>query len=89
MAVAQRAAAILREHFGMGDVVLFGSVARGEMLSSRSDIDLAVTSIEPMRYFEAVAAMQDISPDFAIDLVQLDRCSTGLRDVVLREGIRL
>ncbi len=42
LALARRAAALLREDFGAERVMLFGSLAREGVFDTRSDVDLAV-----------------------------------------------
>ena len=87
--VATLGASILRECFGASAVLVFGSLAGGEWFAETSDIDLAAAGMRAEDYFTAVAAMQGLSSEFEVDLVDLDRCPSGLRESVLREGISL
>ena len=84
--VAQRAAGLLKDQFGAGRVLVFGSLARGQTFSMRSDIDLAAWGLRSDDYFVAVARLQDFSPDFEIDLVAIEHCRQELHEVILREG---
>jgi len=86
LAVAGQAAALLRRSFGTSSVTLFGSLAEGRWFGEHSDIDLAVAAISPEDYLLAVARLQDISPEFAVDLIDLDHCSPTLRESILRDG---
>lgn len=47
----------LREKFGIEQIALFGSYARGEA-KDESDIDIAVISMKEKNYFTLVSAMQ-------------------------------
>lgn len=87
--VAQEAAKLLREEFGAEEVLLFGSSVRRSWFTVWSDIDLAVRGVPPDRYFSAVAAVTGLSPDFQIDLVDLEDCRADLRSVIERDGIVL
>lgn len=87
--VARQAAVLLREQFGAKEVILFGSTVHGLWFSATSDIDLAVSGLAPDDYFLAVAKLQDLSPDFNIDLVAIEHCSAALRERIMREGVTL
>lgn len=87
--VARRAADVLREHFGASRVVVFGSLVGGRSFSRWSDIDLAAWGLPPDDYFVAVARLQDLSPEFEIDLVAMEYCRPELLKVILHEGREL
>ena len=82
--VARRAAALLKERFGATRVVVFGSVVHGYWFSRTSDIDLAAWGLQPDDYFVAVARLQDLSPEFSLDLVPAERCKPALHDAILQ-----
>jgi predicted nucleotidyltransferase len=84
--VAYQAATYLKSHFGATQVVVFGSLVHGHWFSETSDIDLAALGLQNEDYFTAVARLQDLSPDFRLDLVPLERCRPTLRETILREG---
>jgi predicted nucleotidyltransferase len=84
--VARRAAALLKERFGATRVMAFGSLVHGQWFSGTSDIDLAAWGLQVDDYFLAVARLQDLSPEFRIDLVDTAHCRPALRDVIAREG---
>lgn len=46
LALARQAAAVLREDFRAERVVLFGSLARGGIFDTHSDVDLAVWGLD-------------------------------------------
>ena len=86
--MARSIAKELVERFGAKKVMLFGSLARGGY-SKWSDIDLAVWAIPPVEFFKAVSFATGFSETWKVDLVDGEDCSTGLQDVILKEGIEL
>ena len=84
--VTRRAASLLREQFGAGRVAVFGSLVHGRSFSRWSDIDLAVWGLQSDDYFVAVARLQDLSPEFELDLVDMEHCRPELQAVILQEG---
>jgi len=87
--VVHQAADLLRHRFNVTQVVLFGSLAHGRWFTKTSDIDLAALGIQDADYFLAVAWLQDLSPEFSIDLVQMERCRPTLAAVIQTEGVPL
>jgi predicted nucleotidyltransferase len=87
--IARQAATLLKEQFGATQVTLFGSTVHGRWFSATSDIDLAVSGVAPEDYFTAVARLQDLSPEFKVDLIALERCKAELRASIAREGVGL
>ncbi len=87
--VARRAAMLLREQFGATQVIVFGSLVHGHWFSPTSDVDLAAWGLKDDDYFVAVARLQDISPEFEVDLVAMEHCKPGLRETILKEGAPL
>ena len=87
--VAQQAAALLKEQFGATQVALFGSTVHGHWFSTTSDVDLAASGLASDDYFTAVARLQDLSPEFKVDLVSLEHCKAELRESIAREGVIL
>ena len=83
---AKQAATLLKEDFGASQVVVFGSLAHGLWFSEHSDVDIAVWGLKSDDYFTAVARLQDISPEFQVDLVSIEHCKPGLREAILSEG---
>ena len=83
---AERAAVLLKEKFGAVQVAVFGSLVHGHWFSPTSDIDLSAWGLKDEDYFVAVAKLQDLSPEFRIDLVSMERCKPSLREVIIKEG---
>ena len=67
-------------------IILFGSLARDDVSSLASDIDLAV-SCSGEHFLMLVAHAQD-SP-FKVDLVELSTADNRIRDAIAREGMVL
>lgn len=84
LTVARKAAKLLKEKFGAKEVILFGSLARRGGFTRYSDIDLAVREIDD--YLTAMEKVLYMSPEFKIDLVELEFCSPTLRTDVEIEG---
>lgn len=83
---AHQAAALLKEQFGATQVMAFGSLLHDNWFSETSDIDLAAWGLKGDEYFIAVARLQDLSPEFKVDLVAVEHCKPGLREVIMEEG---
>lgn len=84
--VTRRAAALLKDQFKATRVAVFGSLVHGYWFSRTSDVDLAAWGLESDDYFVAVAKLQDISPEFKIDLVSVESCKPALRETIARDG---
>jgi predicted nucleotidyltransferase len=82
---ARLVATLLRARFAADKVIAFGSLVHPGHFSDRSDIDLAVSGIQPADFFKAWAAAAQASP-FELDLVDLSDCCSALRDLIEREG---
>ncbi|MBN1422323.1 MAG: nucleotidyltransferase domain-containing protein [Planctomycetes bacterium] len=75
---------LLRTRYGVRRVLLFGSVARGE-IHERSDVDLAVEGLDPAEFFRAAGECMDLL-SLPIDLIPLEAAPPGLRERIEREG---
>jgi predicted nucleotidyltransferase len=84
--VVRRAAAFLKEHYGATRVVAFGSLVHQGWFSRTSDVDLAAWGLAPDDYFVAVARLQELSPDFEIDLISAEYCRPELQAAITQEG---
>ena len=84
--IAQKAAILLRQQFKVQEVICFGSILQSDRFTLTSDIDLAVKGLAVEQFFRAVAQLQDLSPEFKIDLVDLDRCCRSLKIAILLDG---
>lgn len=87
MALARRGAVFLYSE-GVSSVWVFGSVAKGRSLDFRSDIDLAVTGLDPLKFLRVGAQLEELL-DFPVDLVEMERASAALRAQIEEHGILL
>ncbi|NOX54202.1 MAG: nucleotidyltransferase domain-containing protein [Planctomycetes bacterium] len=87
--VAREAARILRNEFGATRVVVFGSLRSKNLYTQWSDVDLAVSGIPRSRYLEAMGRLLDLSPEFKIDLIDLDSCDERFLECIESQGIEV
>lgn len=74
----------LRESYGVQQVILFGSLAKGQF-TAESDIDLAVAGLAPADFFTAYAEVNRLSR-FKVDLKPLGSLHPHFRQRVLTQG---
>lgn len=84
--LSRQAANFLHQTYLVDRVWLFGSLLTHEWFTLTSDIDLAVVWLSADDYLNAIAKLQDLSPDFKIDLVQIESCSPSLKAEILHSG---
>ena len=79
----------LAEKYGLRQVLLFGSRARGDN-RERSDVDLAVSGGDTVRFSLDVDEIEIVPTLLMFDVVDLDGgCSEELLDSIRREGVPL
>jgi len=71
--VARHGTRLLKSKFGAKKVYLFGSFLTDDFFWELSDVDLLVEGLNPRKYFQAVAKLQNIS-SFKIDLIMKEDC---------------
>ena len=86
VATARKAAELLRREFGAKKVFVFGSLARRGGFTPWSDIDIAAQGIPSKQFFEAVGTISGLSPEFKIDLVDIEACPISMRKTIQTEG---
>jgi len=84
--VARKAAKLLKTEFGAKEVILFGSLARRVGFTRWSDIDLASRGIPSEIYLKAMDTILYLSPEFKIELVELETCPPALLKSIEEEG---
>lgn len=89
LSLAQQAARLLRTDFQARQVILFGSLARGDFFHRRSDIDLVVAGVKSQDFWRAWSALDKLGGEFEIDLVDIETASPNLRLVLEQEGVEL
>lgn len=87
--VAQQAASLLKAHFTVGHIVVFGSLVHQALFHLRSDIDLAVWGLPERDYYRAVGELQALDPAFAIDLIRFEEASPTLQATIEQDGVTL
>jgi uncharacterized protein len=87
--VARQAATLLKDEYGADRVMLFGSLARDESISSHSDIDLAVWGLDEQIYYHVVSRLLNLDPSISIDLVRVEDAAVSFREMIDEEGIPL
>lgn len=85
---ARRCAEVLRDEFAAARVAVYGSLARATF-GLRSDIDIAVWSMDPSLYFEAVARLIDVGGEFEVNLAIYERCNTAMAIAIDRDSVDL
>jgi uncharacterized protein len=71
-------------------VVVFGSLTCRDCYTHWSDIDLAAWGIPPRRFYGAIAALNKLSPDINVDLIDPQRCqSLSVQQSIQQEGLEL
>ena len=81
-------ATLLRQRFDAKKIKIFGSLVDKSSYTRWSDIDLAAWGIAPRQFHRAFEAVNDLSPDIKVDLVDPPRCgSPALVQIIEAEGI--
>jgi len=88
-ALAQQAADLLRAQFGASRIAVFGSIVHKGCFTPWSDVDLAAWGLKPEDTFRALGAVQDLSSEIQLNLVDIDTCAPGLRSVIETESIEV
>jgi predicted nucleotidyltransferase len=87
LVVARQCAQILKQEFGAGRVVLFGSMLDLERMWWGSDIDLAVWGLPEEDFFKAGAAIE-LGHNFRIDLVEIQHAKPHILQAI-EQGLEL
>jgi predicted nucleotidyltransferase len=87
--LARRAATLLREQFGVGRVVVFGSLVHQGCFTPWSDVDIAAWGIQPQDTFRAIGVVMDVDAEIELNLVDVGACSAALLATIEREGVEL
>lgn len=87
--LARRAAQVLKEDFGASRVVVFGSLVQPGMFNLHSDVDLAAWGIQPEDTFRAIGAVQDLSSEIELNLVDVAVARPSVYRAILAQGVDL
>lgn len=83
---AKRAAALLKEQFGVTRVAVFGSLIRQDCFTRWSDVDIAAWGIAPVDTFRAMSAIEELDGEIELNLVDVAACRPSLRTAIERDG---
>lgn len=87
--LARQAAEMLKHEYGVQRVVVFGSLLSPEMFHEASDVDLAAWGLTSANWLRAIVAVQALSSEIELNLVDVECCSPQLRAVIEREGVEV
>jgi predicted nucleotidyltransferase len=87
--LARQAAELLKTRFGATRVVVFGSLNCPEFFNEHSDVDIAAWGLPAKDWLRAIGAVQDLSDDIPINLVDMNIVRPELAAVIEREGVEL
>jgi uncharacterized protein len=87
--IAQQAAHVLKQQYGVQKVAVFGSMVKGDRVHEHSDLDLAVWGLDPSVYYQAVSRLLDLDPTLSIDLVAVESAKPSIQAIIEWEGIVL
>lgn len=73
------------QEYGIEQAYIFGSLIYPNRFTEYSDVDVAVESIDPDRFFEAIALLSE-SVERDVDLVNLSKCTFSTQ--IRQRGIR-
>ncbi|NCO83206.1 MAG: DNA polymerase subunit beta [Nitrospirae bacterium CG_4_10_14_3_um_filter_44_29] len=87
---AEKAAQVLVEEFGAGQVYLIGSLLKEDIFTEYSDVDIAVSGLKTERYFRALSAIWGLFPKgMEVDLIPLEDADEYIRSKIFYEGVLL
>jgi uncharacterized protein len=87
--LAREAAAALRRQFGVGRVVVFGSLVHPGCFTPWSDVDVAAWGLRPDDTFRAIGVIMDLDREIAVNLVDVGACSLAVLQSIERDGVPL
>ncbi|OIQ09979.1 nucleotidyltransferase domain protein [Moorella thermoacetica] len=84
---AREVASFLRDVYGVQQVILYGSLARGDF-QKMSDIDLYIRGFEGP-YWQMLARAGRLAAPFDVSIVCAEEALPSLQEEVAREGVEL
>ncbi|MDN5327147.1 MAG: hypothetical protein PWP41_1843 [Moorella sp. (in: firmicutes)] len=84
---AREVASFLRDVYGVQQVILYGSLARGDF-QKMSDIDLYIRGFEGP-YWQMLARAGRLAAPFDVSIVCAEDALPSLKEEVAREGVEL
>ena len=86
---ARQAASLLKEHYGVQRVVVFGSLTHSGRFTRWSDVDLAAWGLTLANWLRAMAAVHALSDEIDINLVDMACCSPDLAACIEHDEVPL
>ncbi|HFD38224.1 MAG TPA: nucleotidyltransferase domain-containing protein [Anaerolineae bacterium] len=87
--LAHRAAALLKDEYGVQRIVVFGSLVHPDRFTRWSDVDLAAWGLTARNWLQASAAVRGLSDEIELNLVDIACCAPELLAAIEREGMQL
>jgi predicted nucleotidyltransferase len=84
--LARQAAEMLRRDFAAVRVVVFGSLVQEGRFTEWSDVDLAAWGLDSKNWLKAIGAVQRLSDEIELNVVDVGSCSPELLAAIEREG---
>jgi len=86
---AKTVAGLLRNKYQANKVYIFGSLSDINYFTEWSDIDLAVSGIDSVHFYKAVADVEHFNQEFEIDLVDLCDCNKEVKQSIETFGVEI
>jgi predicted nucleotidyltransferase len=87
--LANQAARLLKEQFGVQRVAAFGSLTHPDRFTRWSDVDLAAWGLTSDNWLKAIGAVNSLSREIELNLVDVTTVSPELYAVIEKEGVDL
>ena len=87
--LARTAANLLREKFAATRVVVFGALFKRIKCGHSADIELAAWGVPEKQYLAAAEMVANLNPEFEIDLLELEICSSHLLQSIEKYGVEV
>ena len=87
--IARQIADFLREKYHPTRIVVFGSLVHPEIFGLHSDIDIAVDGIPWLDYLRAWNEVEELFPEFKVDLIDVGIVSPEMRQRIDEDGYDL
>ena len=87
--LAREVAVVLRAHFPVERVEVFGSLVHPGCFTRWSDVDITVWGLRPADTLRAIGMAMDLGDEIAVNLVDVGTGSASLRQTIEQEGVPL
>ncbi len=87
--LADEAARLLRQRYGVARVRVFGSLLYPSQFHNDSDVDLAVEGSAVDDFWDALADVMFLDEQITVDLVDPELCPSEIWETVEQEGVDL